>query len=77
MEVTCPDVLGASRTGADELATGEQQTAGCASTEGFWSVSGEAWKAKRLLLFSEQPRSFLGARADAGCHVADAHSTKA
>lgn len=43
--------------------------------EGFLSVSGEAWKAKSLPLSSELPRSFLGASADAGCHVARAQST--
>lgn len=42
--------------------------------EGFLSVSGEAWKVKRLLLSSERSRSFLGASADAGCHMTRAHS---
>lgn len=43
--------------------------------EGFLSALGEAWQAKRLPLSSERPRSFLGTSADAGCHVARAHST--
>lgn len=43
--------------------------------EGCLSVSGEAWKANRLPLSSVRPRSFLGASADAGCHVAPARST--
>lgn len=43
--------------------------------EGCLSVSGEPWKANKLLLSSARPRSFLGASADAGCHVAPARST--
>lgn len=45
------------------------------AAEGFLSASGEAWQGKRLPLSSEQPRSFLGSGADAGCHVARAHGT--
>lgn len=43
---------------------------------GSLSASGEAWEAKKLLLSSEQPRSFLGADADASCHVAHARRNR-